>query len=240
MANDNQDDQTANAVQNQNDQLKQQFQSGIRATTLLTTLYYQVDPEPLDDFICTTYSATYNWGPATSSLFEAKVAVMGFFVSIVFFSSLHLILGKEKTIASRFDGQMPTHPFEWLELEKWQLSFNPVAAYLGSIWIYHQFVHPHAALPEVAPTFGVFATELLFGVWLYDCLFFPLHVLMHKAKFGPLRKMHGYHHRITSHSLNSLETVQHSYIDGFLQVAVNVLVQQISPFGGFGEKHFLS
>ena len=32
--------------------------------------------------------------------------------------------------------------------------------------------------------------------------------------------------------------MQHSYLDGFLQVAVNILVQQISPFGG--AKHVLS
>jgi sterol desaturase/sphingolipid hydroxylase (fatty acid hydroxylase superfamily) len=63
---------------------------------------------------------------------------------------------------------------------------------------------------------------------------------MHKSKWGEMRKIHGYHHRVNSHSLNALETVQHSYLDGFLQVAVNILVQQISPFGGFGHKHSLS
>merc|ERR1712167_130497 len=37
---------------------------------------------------------------------------------------------------------------------------------------------------------------------------------------------------------NAVETVQHSYVDGALQVLVNILVQQISPFGG--DKHPLS
>ena len=61
---------------------------------------------------------------------------------------------------------------------------------------------------------------------------------MHHSKWGEMRKVHGYHHRWSSHTLNSLETVQHSYIDGFLQVAVNILVQHISPFAG--PKHILS
>lgn len=216
------------------------FQIGVRATCLLATASYIINPEPLDDITSSLYSCIKDWEPASNPLFEAQVAVMGFFIPIVLFSCLHLFLGKQKTMQSRFDGKLPTRPFEWLELENLNLSFNPVASYLLSIWIYHQFVHPHAALPELAPTFGVFAIELIFGVWLYDCLFFPLHWLMHKSKFGRIRKCHGYHHRVTSHSLNALETVQHSYMDGFLQVAVNILVQQITPFGAFGHKHFLS
>jgi sterol desaturase/sphingolipid hydroxylase (fatty acid hydroxylase superfamily) len=216
------------------------FQHGARASIALTAVIYMISPEALDSAISSIYSFIFDWDAAKAPLFEAKVAVVGFVVPIVGFSSLHLLLGGEQTKASRVDGQLPTKPFEWLELKNLNLAFNPIASYLGSIWIYHQFIHPHATLPEVAPTFGVFAIELVFGVWLYDLLFFPLHYLMHKAKFGKLRKCHGYHHRISSHTLNALETVQHSYLDGFLQVAVNILVQQISPFGGFGHKHFLS
>ena len=48
------------------------------------------------------------------------------------------------------------------------------------------------------------------------------------------------HHGARGRTLNALETVQHSYADGFLQVAVNIVVQQISPFAGFGGKHPLS
>lgn len=216
------------------------LQHGVRGLIGLTIIGYMINPEPGDNFISAIYSSIYHWDVASSPLFEAKVAVIGFLLPIIGFSSLHLLLGEKKTKASRIDGQMPIKPFEWAELENWKLALNPVFAYLGSIWIYHQFVHPHAGLPEMAPTLGVFAIELIFGVWLYDLVFFPVHYLMHHSKLGKLRKVHGYHHRVTSHSLNALETVQHSYIDGFLQVAVNVLVQQISPFGGFGHKHFLS
>ncbi|KAL3939399.1 MAG: hypothetical protein SGBAC_005867 [Bacillariaceae sp.] len=216
------------------------FQQGVRGAICLSTLGYMISPELGDNFIASVYSAISHWNLASTPLFEAKVAVLGFLIPIIGFSSLHLLLGEQTTKASRFDGQLPTRPFEWAEVENWNLAFNPITAYLGSIWIYHQFVHPHAGLPEMAPTLGVFTVEVLFGVCLYDLIFFPIHYFMHHSKWGELRKVHGYHHRINSHSLNALETVQHSYVDGFLQVAVNVLVQQISPFGGFGHKHFLS
>merc|ERR1740130_2672566 len=60
---------------------------------------------------------------------------------------------------------------------------------------------------------------------------------MHNLKIGSVRRVHGYHHR-SGNTLNSLETVQHSFIDGFLQVFVNIMVQKISPFGG--AKHVMS
>ena len=216
------------------------YQMAARATVALTAISYVIDPEPLDGLTASLWSAVYNWGPANAPLFEAEVASFAFFAWIAAFSGLHLVLGRQKTMESRFDGQMPTKPFEWAVPENFHLWFNPLGSYLGSIWIYHQFLHEKPPLPELAPTFGVFAVELLFGVFLYDLCFFPIHWLMHKSSWGQMRKVHGYHHRLSSHTLNSLETVQHSYIDGFLQVFVNILVQQITPFGVIGEKHVMS
>ena len=212
-------------------------QTFTRASTVAVIIAYIVNPQPFDDAIANVWSAIYNWGPAQQGLFEAEVASAGFFVSIAFFSILHLLLGEEKTKAARLDGQMPVDPLSWTRPKDWYLWFNPLASYLGSIWIYQQF-HERPPMPEVAPTFGVFSIELLFGVFLYDLCFYPIHYLMHHSKFGKMRKVHGYHHRWSSHTLNSLETVQHSYIDGFLQVVVNIIVQHISPFGG--PKHILS
>ena len=216
------------------------YQMAARATVALTAISYVINPEPLDGLTASLWSAVYNWGPANAPLFEAEVASFAFFAWIAAFSGLHLVLGRQKTMESRFDGQMPTKPFEWAVPENFHLWFNPLGSYLGSIFIYHQFLHEKPPLPELAPTFGVFAAELLFGVFLYDLCFFPIHWLMHKSSWGQMRKVHGYHHRVSSHTLNSLETVQHSYIDGFLQVFVNILVQQITPFGGIGEKHVIS
>lgn len=213
------------------------FQLFTRISTFAGVVGYMINPQPFDHATASAWSVIYNWEPAHQPLFEAAVASTGFFVSIAFFSILHLILGEEKVKEARFDGKMPVDPLSWAKPENFHLWFNPLASYMGSIWFYQQF-HERAPMPEVAPTFGVFGVELFFGVFLYDLCFFPIHYLMHHSKWGEMRKVHGYHHRWSTHSLNSLETVQHSYIDGFLQVVVNILVQQISPFGG--PKHTMS
>ena len=114
--------------------------------------------------------------------------------------------------------------------------FNPLVSYMGSIYLYH-LIHPHPALPIEAPTFGHLSAEVVFGVVLYDFLFYPIHFALHNAPVKSFRKQHVVHHKWSS-SLNAVETVQHSYIDGFLQVVVNIIVQQFSPFGG--GKHPLS
>lgn len=212
------------------------FQQVIRALPIITTAAYLYDPKPLDNLVASIYSVIYNWDFAHFPLFEAEVAVSGFFTWIILFSSLHLFLGEEKTKATRFDGEMPHKPFEWAEPKNFQLWFNPTASYLGSIWLYLQ-VHNKPPMPELPPTFGVLAVETLFGIFLYDLCFMPIHYLMHNWKLGQIRRVHGYHHR-SGNTLNALETVQHSYIDGFLQVFVNIMVQQISPFGG--PKHVFS
>ena len=213
------------------------FQHAVRAVPILTTVSYLYDPVPLDNLVANIYSAIYNWDVAQVPLFEAEEAVFGFFAWIILFSSLHLVLGEQTTKESRFDGELPHKPFEWAEPQNFQMWFNPTASYLGSIWIYLTFLHEKPPLLELAPTFGVLAVETLFGVFIYDLCFMPIHYLMHNLKIGSFRKVHGYHHR-SGNTLNALETVQHSYIDGFLQVFVNIMVQQISPFGG--AKHVMS
>jgi len=212
------------------------FQQTIRAVPFVTTAAYLYDPKPLDDLVANIWSVVYNWDFAQFPLFEAEVAVFGFFTWIILFSSMHLVLGEERTKETRFDGELPHKPFEWAEPKNYHLWFNPTASYLGSIWLYLQ-IHEKPPLPEVAPTFGVLAVETLFGIWLYDLCFMPIHYLMHNWKLGSVRRVHGYHHR-SGKTLNALETVQHSYIDGFLQVFVNIMVQKISPFGG--PKHVMS
>jgi hypothetical protein len=211
------------------------FQHVIRMLPIAMAGFYMANPQPLDDVVATVWSWIYNWDVAQNPLFEAEVASGGFILWIASFSALHLFLGPEQTKASRFDGEMPHQPFEWVEHP--HLWFNPTAAYLGSIWLWLQ-IHEKPPMPELAPTFGVLSIELIFGVWLYDLCFFPVHYLMHRKEIGKMRRIHGYHHRSGAQTMNALETVQHSYIDGFLQVVVNILVQHISPFGG--PKHVFS
>lgn len=203
-------------------------------------------------------------------MFEAQVAVASFIVWIVLFSSVHFFMGERAAQhrfdgAMPHDPFSWVRPSNWYEAVNPTVSYlasiqlckahacricrgamaavltPSCAALCGCVGCPPQdhFVHAKAPLVEQAPSFGTLAVELACGIVLYDLLFYPLHYLMHHAPFKPLRAVHGYHHR-KQHTLNALETVQHSYVDGALQVMVNILVQQITPFGPLGAKHPLS
>jgi len=221
------------------------FQQFARAAPMATMAFYAVHPEPLDRMIDNIWAWIYSLDVVHTGLFEAHVASFSFVFFIAAYSVVHLILGEDLTKQHRLDGQMPQeNPMAWATLEGVWLWFNPLVGYLTSIWMYQQVLNSHQAPPLLAPTFGVLVVEVFFGVFLYDLLFCPIHVLFHKCpkELGPvskaIRSVHGYHHRHANGSLNSIETVQNSYIDGGLQVLCNILVQHISPFGG--PKHLLS
>jgi hypothetical protein len=216
------------------------FQQFARAAPIVTMAGYAINPEFFDHGVEQVWSWIYNWDVTQTPLFEAHVATFSFFMSISFFSILHVILPTETLQKNRLDGQPgpAEDPLAWIQPEQLQLWFNPVVSYLVSIWIYQQVFHTYHPPSMLAPTFGVLVAEVLFGVFLYDLFFFPLHYMMHKSPNKIIRSWHGYHHRHTNGSLNSVETVQHGYIDGALQVLVNIMVQHISPFGG--PKHMLS
>jgi len=203
---------------------------------IMGILGYKIAPGPLDALTADVWHAMYNNPVVQNPLFEASVASGSFVAWIVMWSSMHLILGEDNTPKWRLDKRQPVEPFLWVKKENWFMWFNPLFSYMGSIYLYH-LIHPHPPLEVVPPTFGHLSAEVVFGVILYDLLFYPIHFALHNAPAKWFRKQHVVHHR-WSKSLNAVETVQHSYIDGFLQVVVNIIVQQISPFGG--PKHPLS
>jgi len=215
------------------------FQQFARVSPLVTMGAYAVNPAPLDSAVENFYHWMISLDVTQTHLFEAHVAVFSFFGAILFFSVLHLVLDEETVKKYHLDGQMPQeNPLSWATKEEFQLWFNPVVAYLGSILIYQQVFQTYKPPPILAPTFGVLVAEVAFGVFLYDLCFAPVHLFMHKGPLKEMRSVHGYHHRHSNGSLNPVETVQHSYVDGTLQVMVNIFVQHISPFGG--PKHVLS
>lgn len=64
----------------------------------------------------------------------------------------------------------------------------------------------------------------------------------HQARAPWWRRLHGRHHkwaRTETRAHNGVETVQNSYMDAGIQVAINILVQNLSPWG-LGCKHPLS
>jgi hypothetical protein len=215
------------------------FQQFARAAPLVTMAAYAIHPESLDRFIQTGWDSIMTWDITHTGLFEAHVASFSFVVFIGAFSVVHLILGDQEAKKWRLDGDSPkVNPLEWHTLEGFQLWFNPFVTYLGSIWLYQQIFHTYTPPPVLAPTFGVLVAEVAFGVFLYDLTFAPIHIFMHRGPLKQARSIHGYHHRHTQGALNPIETVQHSLMDGALQVMCNIFVQHISPFGG--PKHVLS
>eukprot|EP00542_Grammatophora_oceanica_P018995 CAMPEP_0194048694 /NCGR_PEP_ID=MMETSP0009_2-20130614/28144_1 /TAXON_ID=210454 /ORGANISM="Grammatophora oceanica, Strain CCMP 410" /LENGTH=462 /DNA_ID=CAMNT_0038694633 /DNA_START=21 /DNA_END=1409 /DNA_ORIENTATION=+ len=239
---DNDDDDTALVLPQQKRQFTP-FQQVSRIAPIATMLAYGVKPEPFDHAISQLYAWVYSWDVTHTPLFEAHVAAFSFAFFIAAFSFVHILLGDdEKTKQVRLDGKMPSESaLLWSKLSGITEWFNPFVSYLVSIWMYQHIFHTYNEPTMIAPTFGVLIVEVFVGVFLYDLFFCPIHYLMHRStKLKGLRFIHGYHHRHSSSSsaLNSIETVQHSYIDGALQVMVNILVQHISPFGA--TKHLLS
>lgn len=179
--------------------------------------------------------------------FEASLAVAAFVLWIFLFESLHLVL--PNAASHRLDGAPPLRPLCGFgkHIHK---SVVPAVAYLGSIFFIfagHPFTLGHdifdpllGARPAVweDPSFWRVATEVSLGVFLYDLFFYPFHFSFHKGA-GGWRKQHARHHRWGSEAAahNAIETVQNSYVDAGIQVAINICVQQISPWG---HKHPLS
>merc|ERR1711902_219710 len=64
--------------------------------------------------------------------------------------------------------------------------------------------------------------DLTFGVFLYDFIFYWIHLALHK-----------YHHEWND-TLRASETIRNSFIDGSMQVLTNIIVQDI------GNKHPLT
>ncbi|GMI17993.1 hypothetical protein TrLO_g9054 [Triparma laevis f. longispina] len=186
----------------------------------LSYTFIPVAHSSADSLVESAYASLLSIPITHDPLFEAYVASFSFVTWIALLSFY------------KFSCTSSSNSLTWLKnAHEW---FNPLASYLGSIYVYHQF-HPHPALPETAPSLGTLTLELTFGIFLYDFLMYWVHYLMHESAWSG----HRYHHRTRGKDIEPVETVQHGYLDGAAQVVVNVIVQQISPFG-FGNKHFLS
>ena len=213
-------------------------------------------PKTLDAGVATLWAKLYGSWWAHAPMFEAWTATLGFVGAIAFWSSIHVLFFRDRRRASefRFDKEAPVAPFEWLgQLGGKRLwgAYLPLVAYVGSIKLFHCVV-TKAPLPLAPPTALRVLLELVTGVYLYDALFAPIHASMHR-RGSPAwwRRLHRTHHEARPSSrrgkaLVPLETVQHSYMDGALQVACNVLVQRAPSViwvgGGFAlaPKHPLS
>jgi len=196
-----------------------------------------VQPEAMNDMVASLSDTFRSVGFTADKMFEANLAVAAFVLWIGFFESLSFVPGNERW---RLDGQPALNPLRGFgrDLHK---TVVPAVGYLASIAVFHHFhigtllfgeKPPLESLPP--PTYWRLVTEVALGIFLYDLFFYPFHASFHKLRVGPWRRQHTRHHQWASKERvahNAVETVQNSYLDSGIQVAINILVQNISPWG---------
>jgi len=154
-------------------------------------------------------------------MFEACWAVTVFVLSIAFYESLHMFW--PGAVRHRLDGAPPRGAMHgFTRLSHLHKTVVPAASYLGSIFVWHKlrmgrllFGIPAGGWAAGAPSFVRIAVELLLGVWMYDLLFYPFHLAMHKLRIPKVRRLHSRHHRWAAQEGEgsahiAVETVQNS------------------------------
>lgn len=94
--------------------------------------FYAWSPATLDETVSGCWGALLSLDAVHAPMFEAQVAAGSFAAWIVFFSSIHLVMG-ERAAQHRFDGAMPHDPFSWARPANWYEAINPTVSYLASI-----------------------------------------------------------------------------------------------------------
>lgn len=165
-------------------------------------------------------------------MFEAYLSSFGFTFGMTLYGTIARL-----PFIRKMDGSKPDHS-GYLGRLRWYV-LN-IVLYNGLIWLWHLRVEKPSPDRFGDITYRTLLVEVTLGIFLYDLFFYPIHVAFHK---GPLfmRKMHALHHDGYSPKALTVDTViHHHFIDGFLQVFVNVLVQQYTPFGPWRSKHLVS
>lgn len=215
---------------------------GLRTLPAIAVAATAFDTSALDSFMAAAWAAFDSWDFTHNSMFEACLAVASFTLWIFLFESLHLWLPDAKKF--RLDGRPPVRSLRGFGPDALDKAIAPIFSYLFSIALFHHFeLGPLLFGPKpefLAPSFVRVAVEVILGVFLYDLCFYPIHFALHNFPSKTLRDVHARHHSWAKEETvahNASETVYHSYLDGALQVATNIFVQQLSPWG---HKHPLS
>eukprot|EP01084_Bolivina_argentea_P229536 387375_1 len=160
---------------------------------------------------------------------EALLSVITFFILILLFRYLDQKCPSMRPYRLDYS-QTKQKPMAKDQFFGMGYEFWAVFWYLCAICAY-DMLYPRRTLPVNAPCWIVFVIQLSFGVFMYDFIFYWIHLLMHKNQY--LFKFHKKHHE-WNQTLRASETVRHSFIDASLQVITNIMVQNI------GNKHPLS
>jgi len=204
-------------------------QVGVAATAV-------AEPAVLDGVVSALWASFNQLDITHNKMFEAHLAVASFVVWILFFESMHLWLPNAEKY--RLDNQAPVRALDGFGRDAVDKGLKPVVSYLFAIAVFQYFGIGNLLFgpkPDFEdPSFLRIFVELGVGIFLYDLIFYPIHWSMHRLPIKAWRREHERHHswsreEVAAH--NASETVYHSLVDGALQVCVNILVQQISPWG---------
>jgi sterol desaturase/sphingolipid hydroxylase (fatty acid hydroxylase superfamily) len=158
---------------------------------------------------------------------EAAVATITFAIAMRFFRAL------EPQKPARW--WSPSSGTTWL-----RRSVSALVAYWAFVAAWVRVVPPRApayssGCPHNIHSLARLLVELVSGVVAYDFAFFWLHLLMHRSPTVYRLLQHSRHHE--NHvggrlDETALRTINHSLVDGGLQVLTNILVQRcVGPFG---------
>jgi sterol desaturase/sphingolipid hydroxylase (fatty acid hydroxylase superfamily) len=126
--------------------------------------------------------------------------------------------------------------FETLSLSSMGDLYNSLVAY----WVGNYFLKTIAStinqnlaladgIPEGLSGYCTLICEVLFGILMYDGIFFVFHLFLHEVSW--MKAWHKKHHDAPSSTLEARDVLRHSILDGSLQVVCNILVQQYNPWG---------
>lgn len=220
--------------------------TALRYAPLLIAALHLTGRVALDAWVARFWGVIHRQPWCHEAMAEAHVAAFSFFVWIVVFRSLDTL---KVTKQFRFVQRPPQPPLTFLK-NSWEAVVGggnrehdrlirvwaSFPVYLGAIAALHM-VKAAKPLEDSPPSFNRLIGEIGFGICAYDFVFYWLHLAMHL--FPRLPHGHGIHHALVEANsdgrrvafLEAESVVNHSLVDGALQVGVNILVQNMSLFG---------
>lgn len=197
----------------------------VRAVHVALASIVILDPPPVNAAIAALWRAMRTPAFVHHYMFEAFVALFSF----GFWVGVYKVVDRVPRLRKyRFGGVMRPAQQSVDAANSWLAA----GAYMLLIWTYHQF-KAKPPLDPAPPSVRRVGVELVCGLVAYDILEFLVHSRFHHWRV--LQPFHKKHH--TQTHLTSPEVLNHGLLDGFHQVALNVLAQFVSPWRA---KHSLS
>ncbi|KAJ1618571.1 hypothetical protein T492DRAFT_1091589 [Pavlovales sp. CCMP2436] len=199
--------------------------AGVRALHLPLAAAVAFDSQAAGRWIAAVWAFIYALPLAHAAMAEALLATLAFAVWI----ALYRVADRMPALRHlRFAGAKAVRRQDAARRNSWVMGLG----YLFAIWLLHcvKTKPPLHVAPPSARRLGV---EVACGILAYDVLEFCMHLLVHRCQ--RVANIHSVHH--AQARLNAFAVLSHSPLDAFQQVALNVLVQNLSPWP---TKHSLS